>query len=88
MVSTSKPTWRCSILRKPTMPQFSIPDRNSRETFASPRKSLLGVGVVCALSAVALFAGRTPSPPSAGGVDHATQPQPSPTLDSRGPQRR
>ena len=44
------------------MPQFSIPNRRSREIFLSPRKSLLAVGVMCALSAVALWTGRMPAP--------------------------
>jgi hypothetical protein len=44
------------------MPQFSIPDSHSHATFLSPRKSLIAVGFVCALSAVALLAGRTPAP--------------------------
>jgi hypothetical protein len=44
------------------MPQFSIPDGHSREPFVSPRKSLLVIGIVCALSAAALLTGRMPAP--------------------------
>ena len=49
------------------MPQFSIPNTRSHrmETFLSPRKSLIAVGVVCVVSAAALWVGRTPSPPDA-----------------------
>ena len=67
------------------MPQFSIPDSRSHETFAPPRKSLLAVGVVCALSAIALFAGRTSSATPAGSTDNPTQLRPNLVLDSHGP---
>jgi hypothetical protein len=70
------------------MPQFSIPDSHSRENFAPPRKGFIAVGIVCALSAAALFAGRTPSATPAGGADNPTQPNPNRDLDSHGPQRR
>jgi hypothetical protein len=39
------------------------------QTFLSPRKSLIAVGVVCALSAAALFVGRMSSATSAVGAD-------------------
>jgi hypothetical protein len=70
------------------MPQFSIPDSHSHETFASPRKSFIAVAVVCALSAAALFAGRTGSQTPAEGTDNPTQLHPNPDLNSHGPQRR
>jgi hypothetical protein len=60
------------------MPQFSIQDSHSRETFLSPRKSLLVVGVVCALSAVALLTGRMRSPASALDADNPIQQHPNP----------
>jgi hypothetical protein len=48
------------------MPHSSIPNRRRHntpgmQTFLSPRKSLIAVGVVCALSAAALFVGRMSS---------------------------
>jgi hypothetical protein len=57
----------------PVMPQFSIPNSHSRETFLSPRKSLLAVGVVCALSAVALLSGRPPAPTPALDAEKPTE---------------
>jgi hypothetical protein len=70
------------------MPQFSIRNRHSHETFLSPRKSVLAVGVMCALSAIALFAGRTPSPPPAVPADNPIQLPASHDLDSRAPHRK
>jgi hypothetical protein len=70
------------------MPQFSNPNSNSHETFLSPRKSLIAVGVVCALSAVALLAGRTPSPTPAVGADNPAQLHANPDLDSHAPHRK
>jgi hypothetical protein len=58
------------------------------ETYLSPRKSLIAVGVVCALSAVALLAGRTPSPTPAIGADNPTQLHAIPDLDSHAPHRK
>jgi len=68
------------------MPQFTIPDSHSLDTFLSPRKSFIVVGLVCALSAVALFAGRNPSPASAVGADSAELPA-HPHLDGHALQR-
>jgi len=54
----------------PAMRQFSIPNVRLHERFLSPRKSLLAVGVMCALSAVALLlAGRPPAPIPAADAD-------------------
>jgi hypothetical protein len=58
------------------------------ETYLSPRKSLIAIGVVCALSAVALLVGGTPSPTPAKSVDNPTQPQDNPDLDSHAPHRK
>jgi|SoiMetStandDraft_2_1073263.scaffolds.fasta_scaffold1566186_1 hypothetical protein len=55
------------------------------ETYLSPRKSAIAVGVVCALSAVALLAGRTPSPTGAAGADNPTQVRADPGLDGQAP---
>ena len=57
----------------PAMPQFSIPNRHSRETFLSPRKSLLAVAVMCALSAVALLTGRMPAPTPAPDAENPSE---------------
>jgi hypothetical protein len=59
------------------MPQFSIPNRSSNDrsgmrAFLSPRKNLIAVAVVCALSAAALWVG-TPSPTVAAGADNPIQ---------------
>jgi hypothetical protein len=70
------------------MPQSSIPNSHPQDTFLSPRKSFIAVGVVCALSAAALLAGRTPSATPVGGADNPTQPHPQLDLDSHGRQRR
>jgi hypothetical protein len=69
------------------MPQFTIPDSHSHDTFLSPRKSFIVVGLVSALSAVALFAGRTRFPTLAVGSDSAQLPA-NPDLDSRAPPQR
>lgn len=69
----------------PAMPQFSIPNSPSRETFLSPRKSLLAVGVVCALSAVALWTGRMPAPTPALDAENPTELHANPDLDSPAP---
>lgn len=50
------------------MPELSTPNgrpdvRPHKQTFLSPRKSLFAVGVVCALSAAALWVGRAPDVP-------------------------
>jgi hypothetical protein len=60
------------------MPQFSIPDGRADGsprmlTFLSPRKSFVAVVIVCALSAAALWTGRTPSQAPAVGANDATQ---------------
>jgi hypothetical protein len=70
------------------MPPFSTPYSRSHETFVSPRKSLIAIGAVCALSAVALFAGRTPSPTPGVGADNPTRLHANPDLDSHAPHRR
>jgi hypothetical protein len=70
------------------MPPFSISHSHSHETFLSPRKSFIAVGLVCALSAVALLAGRTPSPTPAVGADSPTQLHANPDLDSHAPHRK
>ena len=70
------------------MPQFTIPNRHAHDTFLSPRKSFIVVGLVCALSAAALFAGRTPSPAPAVGADNSTQLHANPDLDSHAPHRK
>jgi hypothetical protein len=75
------------------MPQFSIPNSRSpgkpgSERFLSPRKRLVAIGVVCALSAAALWTGRTPSPTIAVGVDNPTQLHANPDLDSHAPRRK
>lgn len=70
------------------MPQFSIPNSRSHEAFLSPRKSLIAIGVVCALSTAALLAGRTPSPTPAVGADTPTQLYANADLDSPAPHRR
>ena len=70
------------------MPPFSIPNSHFHETFLSPRKRLVAVGIVCALSAVALLAGRTPSPIPAVGADSPTQLHANPDLDSPAPHRK
>jgi hypothetical protein len=58
------------------MPQFSIPDGSpGTRTFLSPRKSFVAVGIVCALSAAALWTGRAPAPTLSVDVDNATQSQ-------------
>jgi hypothetical protein len=80
-------------LSKPTMPPFSIPNSRSHgrpdlQSFLSPRKSLVAVGVVCSLSAAALLVGRTPSPTPAVGADIPTQLQADPGLDSHAPHRK
>lgn len=67
------------------MPQFSIPNSHSRETFLSPRKSLLAVGVVCALSAAALLTGRTPAPTPAPDAGNPTELTANPDPNSRTP---
>jgi hypothetical protein len=67
------------------MPQFSIPNSHSRETFLSPRKSLLAVGVACALSAVALLTGRMPAPTPALDAENPTELHANPDLDSPAP---
>jgi hypothetical protein len=64
------------------MPQFSIPQHRAdgspdMQSFLSPRKSFVAVGIVCVLSAAALWVGRTPSPAPAVGADNATQPRTS-----------
>lgn len=53
------------------------------QNFLSPRKSWVAVGVVCALSAAALLAGRTPSPTPVVGGDNPTPLQANPGLDSQ-----
>jgi len=58
------------------------------ETYLSPRKSAIAVGVVCALSAVALLAGRTPSRTPGMGADNPTQLHANPDLDSHAPHRK
>ncbi len=63
------------------MPESSIPngrsdDRLGKQTFLSPRKSLVAVGIVCALSAAALWVGHAP--------DNPTQPPANPSMDSHG----
>jgi hypothetical protein len=70
------------------MPQFSLPNSHSHETFLSPRKSLLAVGVMCALSAVALLTGRTPAATPAPDVDKPTQQHADPDLYRPAPHRR
>jgi hypothetical protein len=70
------------------MPQFSIPNSHSLETFLSPRKSFIAVGLVCALSVVALFVGRTPASIPAVGAHNPTQVYANPDLDSHAPHRR
>ena len=70
------------------MPQFSIPDSHSLATFLSPRKNLIAVGFVCALSAVALLADRTPSPTPAVDVDGPVQMHGNADLDSPAPHRK
>ena len=70
------------------MPPFSTPNSHSHETFLSPRKSLIAVGVMCALSAVALWVGRTPSATPAVGADNPTQLPANPDLDSHAPHRK
>jgi hypothetical protein len=57
------------------------------ENYLSPRKSFIAIGLVCALSAVALLAGRTPAPTPAVGADNSTQ-LASPDLDSHSPHRK
>jgi hypothetical protein len=46
------------------------------EIYLSPRKSLVAIVVVCALSAAALWVGRKPTAAAAVGADN-------PSLDSR-----
>jgi hypothetical protein len=58
------------------------------ETYLSPRKSLIAIGVVCALSAIALLVGRTPSPAPARGADNPAQLHANPDLDSQTPHRK
>jgi hypothetical protein len=58
------------------------------ENYLSPRKSLVGVGVACALLAAALWVGRTPAPSPAVGADNPTQLHADPGLDSYAPHRR
>lgn len=48
------------------------------EIYLAPPKSLVAIVVVCALSAAALWIGRTPSATPAVGADN-------PSLDSRAP---
>ena len=55
------------------MPQFTISDRHSHDRFLSPRKSLIVTAFVCALSAIALFAGPAPSAVNAVDTDAAHQ---------------
>jgi hypothetical protein len=75
------------------MPQFLVPNSRSprsagMQTFLSPRKSLIAVGFVCALSAAALWVGRTPSATPAAGADNPTQLHANPDLDSPAPHRK
>jgi len=70
------------------MPQFSIPNSHSRETFLSPRKNLLAVGVVLALSAIALLTGRTPAPTPAPDAESPTELHATPALNSTTPHQR
>jgi hypothetical protein len=75
------------------MPPFSIPNSRSHgrphvQSFLAPRKSLVAVGAVCALSAAALLVGRTPSPTPAVGADNPTQLHANPGLDSHAPHRK
>jgi hypothetical protein len=70
------------------MPQFSIPNSHSHETFRSPRKSLIAVGIMCALAAVALWTGRMPSSTRAVDADNSTQLHANPDLDSPASQRK
>jgi hypothetical protein len=58
------------------------------ETYLSPRKNLLAIGLVCALSAVALLVGRTPAPTPAVGADNSTHLHADPDLDSHSPLRK
>jgi hypothetical protein len=69
----------------PAMPQFSTPNSHSRETFLSPRKSLLAVWVACALSAVALLTGHMPAPTTALDAENPTELHANPDLDSPAP---
>jgi hypothetical protein len=66
------------------MPEFSTPSRRRHDTpgmrtFLSPRKSLIAVGVVCALSAAALFVGRMRAATSAVGADNPSPASHAPT---------
>ena len=74
------------------MPQFPIPKSRSHggpalQSFLSPRKSWIVIGVVCALSAIALLVGRAPGPIPTAGADQPTGAHARPDLDSRAPRR-
>ena len=58
------------------------------QNFLSPRKSWVAVGVVCALSAAALFVGRTPLATPAVGAENPIQLHAGPGLDSQAPHRK
>ena len=75
------------------MHQFPIPKSRSHgepalQNFLSPRKSWIVIGVVCALSATALFMGRMPAPIPTVGADHPVEAQANPDLDSHAPRRK
>ena len=55
------------------------------ENFLSPRKSWVAISVVCALSAAALWVGRTPSATPTAAAENPTQLHASPGLDSYAP---
>ncbi len=58
------------------------------DTYLSPRKSFIAVGLACALAAVALLAGLAPSRTPAVGADNPTQLHANPDLASQAPHRK
>ena len=57
----------------------------SPHTFLSPRKSLISVGVACALLTAALWTGRTATRTQPDGAESLTQLQSNPELASPAP---